>query len=152
MARPFDLLVRNAGTLFTADGPEPGTVDQLLGHIRGGAVGIVEAHVAGMKRYLATGISRILGRRLELSAIRKDGVEIPIELVVAATQNEDRPNFVAYMRDLSDQKRTEAALRARGMAVIEDINAQPACGFFGMPNAATDCRRSSTASLTASIS
>ena len=71
-----------------------------------------EAHVAGMKRYLATGLSRILGRRLELSAIRKDGVEIPIELVVAATRYEDRPVFVAYMRDLSDQKRTEAALRA----------------------------------------
>jgi choline dehydrogenase-like flavoprotein len=47
----------------------------------------------------------------------------------------------------------EAALRARGMAVIDDINEQPGCGFFAMPNAATTHRRSSTAScyLTAAV-
>jgi 5-(hydroxymethyl)furfural/furfural oxidase len=47
----------------------------------------------------------------------------------------------------------EAALRARGLAVIEDINEQPGCGFFAMPNAATDHKRSSTAScyLTATV-
>ena len=44
--------------------------------------------------------------------MRKDGVEIPVELVVVATRHEDRPTFMAYMRDLSEQKRTEAALRA----------------------------------------
>ena len=71
-----------------------------------------DAHVNGMKRYLASGVSRILGRRLELTALRKDGVAIPIELVVAAARHDDRPAFVAYMRDLSEQKRTEAALRA----------------------------------------
>ena len=38
--------------------------------------------------------------------------EIPVELVVAETRHEDRPAFMAYMRDLSEQKRTEAALRA----------------------------------------
>jgi len=46
VARSFDLLVRSAATVLTADGPEPGTVDQLLGRISGGAVGIVDAHVA----------------------------------------------------------------------------------------------------------
>ncbi|MGE3294442.1 MAG: PAS domain S-box protein, partial [Geminicoccaceae bacterium] len=70
------------------------------------------AHVAGMRRYLETGESRILGRRLEVTALRKDGTTIPVELVVAATRQEDRPTFMAYMRDLSEQKRTEAALRA----------------------------------------
>ena len=71
-----------------------------------------DVHVAGMKRYLATGVSRILGRRLELAALRKDGTTIPVELVVVATRHEDRPAFMAYMRDLGEQKRTEAALRA----------------------------------------
>jgi len=46
MSRPFDLLVRNAGTLFTADGPEGAPARQLLGPVPGGAVGILEAHVA----------------------------------------------------------------------------------------------------------
>ncbi len=71
-----------------------------------------DAHVTGLKRYLETGESRILGRRLELTALRKDGVTIPVELVVVATRHEDRPVFMAYMRDLSEQKRTEEALRA----------------------------------------
>ncbi len=46
MSRSFDLLVRNAGTLFTADGPDGGTAEQLLGPIPRGAVGIDDAHVA----------------------------------------------------------------------------------------------------------
>jgi imidazolonepropionase len=46
MSRPFDLLVRNAGTLFTADGPDGGNAEQLLAPIPRGAVGIHDAHVA----------------------------------------------------------------------------------------------------------
>ncbi len=37
----------------------------------------------------------------------------------------------------------EQALNARGFATIDDINEQPGCGFFGMPYAASDGRRSS---------
>ena len=46
MSRPFDLLVRNTGTLFTADGPDGGNAEQLLAPIPRGAVGIHDAHVA----------------------------------------------------------------------------------------------------------
>jgi imidazolonepropionase len=46
MSRPFDLLVRNAGTLFTADGPDGGGAEQLLAPIPRGAVGVQDAHVA----------------------------------------------------------------------------------------------------------
>lgn len=46
MTRPFDLLVRNARTLFTADGPDGGPAEQLLSPIPRGAVGIQDAHVA----------------------------------------------------------------------------------------------------------
>jgi 5-(hydroxymethyl)furfural/furfural oxidase len=47
------------------------------------------------------------------------------------------PGFVQAM---------EAALCARGIAAIGDINEQPGCGFFAMPNAASEHKRSSTAS------
>ena len=46
MNRPFDLLVRNAGTLFTGDGPDGGNAEQLLAPIPRGAVGIQDVHVA----------------------------------------------------------------------------------------------------------
>jgi 5-(hydroxymethyl)furfural/furfural oxidase len=54
------------------------------------------------------------------------------------------PGFVRAM---------EGALRARGTPVIADINEVPGCGFFAMPNAATEHTRSSTAScyLTAAV-
>ena len=46
MNRPFDLLVRNAATLFTGDGPDGGNAEQLLAPIPRGAVGIQDVHVA----------------------------------------------------------------------------------------------------------
>lgn len=47
----------------------------------------------------------------------------------------------------------ETTLRARGLQAIDDINEEPGCGFFAMPNAATEHKRSSTAScyLTAAV-
>ena len=47
----------------------------------------------------------------------------------------------------------ETALGGRGIGAIEDVNEEPGCGFFAMPNAATDHKRSSTAScyLTAAV-
>jgi PAS domain S-box-containing protein len=83
-----------------------------------------DAHRAGLARHLATGTSRILGRRVEVTAICKDGREIPVEVVVVATRHGDRQAFAAYMRDLSEQKRAEAALRAseaRFLAAAESI-------------------------------
>jgi choline dehydrogenase-like flavoprotein len=54
------------------------------------------------------------------------------------------PGFVRAM---------EAALRGCGLNVIEDINEDPGCGFFAMPNAVTDHKRSTTTScyLTATV-
>src|SRR5512135_111111 len=46
MNRAFDLVVRNAGTLFTADGPDGASAEQLLAPVPRGAVGIEDAHVA----------------------------------------------------------------------------------------------------------
>jgi imidazolonepropionase len=46
MGRAFDLVVRNAGTVFSADGAEGGSALQMLAPIPGGAVGIEDAHVA----------------------------------------------------------------------------------------------------------
>jgi 5-(hydroxymethyl)furfural/furfural oxidase len=47
----------------------------------------------------------------------------------------------------------EAAMQARGLTTVDDINETPGCGFFAMPNAASAHRRSSTAScyLTATV-
>jgi PAS domain S-box-containing protein len=72
------------------------------------------AHAHGMSRYLATGHSRMLGRRVEIEAMRADGSIFPVEMAIAEVRLEDRRLFTAYLRDISERHRMTAALaRAR---------------------------------------
>jgi PAS domain S-box-containing protein len=70
-----------------------------------------EQHRKGIKRYRETGEHVVLGRRLELSATRADGTEFPVELTINATHLEGRAIFMGFVRDITDRKRGEAALR-----------------------------------------
>ena len=65
-------------------------------------------HREGLRRYLGGGEPRILGRRVELSALRVDGTEFPIELTITRVALPDAPSFTAYIRDISERKRGEA--------------------------------------------
>jgi diguanylate cyclase (GGDEF)-like protein/PAS domain S-box-containing protein len=69
-----------------------------------------DAHAKGFQHYLATGEGPVLGKRIEVPAIRADGSEFPIELSIAAVDVPGKPVFTAYLRDISEQKRREAAL------------------------------------------
>ena len=70
------------------------------------------AHRKGLARYLATGEATILDRRIELQAQRLDGTEFPAEIAIARIPIAGPPLFTAHLRDISDRKRAEAALRA----------------------------------------
>ena len=70
-----------------------------------------EAHRRGLARYLATGEGAVLSRRLELPARRKDGTEFPAELVITAVRLAGQPIFTAYLRDVTERKRLDTALR-----------------------------------------
>ncbi|MEO6365573.1 MAG: PAS domain S-box protein [Luteimonas sp.] len=72
-------------------------------------------HRAGMAHYLATGEGPVMDKRLELSALHADGHEFPIELTVTRIPVPGTPVFTAYLRDISDRKRAEAALRESDM-------------------------------------
>ena len=56
----------------------------------------------------------MLGQRLELSAIRADGTEIPIEISISRMPNMGTPMFTAFIRDISG--RVEAEKRIRSIA------------------------------------
>jgi PAS domain S-box-containing protein len=66
-----------------------------------------EQHVRGMERYLRTGEARVLGRRIEITGMRSDGSEFPVELTIVRVPVEGPPYFTAYLRDLTERKRVE---------------------------------------------
>ncbi len=66
------------------------------------------AHLRGLKRFLATGEMRVLDRRIELTALRRGGDEIPVEMTVSPFRVQDGWVFGAFIRDISDRKRMEA--------------------------------------------
>nr|MBA3726766.1 type II toxin-antitoxin system ParD family antitoxin [Armatimonadota bacterium] len=70
-----------------------------------------QQHYQGMAKYLATGEGPVLRQRIELDALRGDGSRFPVELAISPIGIEGQPHFTAYLRDISERKRTEAALR-----------------------------------------
>ena len=66
-----------------------------------------ERHRQGLARYLATGEGPVLGRRIEIAAVRADGTEILVELAITPLQISGRPMFTAYLRDITERVRTE---------------------------------------------
>ncbi|MDP8956717.1 MAG: SpoIIE family protein phosphatase [Actinomycetota bacterium] len=70
-----------------------------------------EQHWAGLRRYLETGDGPVLGRRLELTAMRSDGSEFPVELAVIRVNVPGPAFFAGFIRDVSERKRLEERLR-----------------------------------------
>ncbi|MBE2319220.1 PAS domain S-box protein [Solirubrobacter sp. CPCC 204708] len=69
-----------------------------------------DAHREGLARYLKTGRGPIVGRRVELTAMRRDGTEFPVELVVTRPEVPGERVFYGYLRDLTARNVAEAAL------------------------------------------
>jgi len=77
-----------------------------------------ERHREGVRRIVATGKSEMLGQRLELIGMRKDGSEFPVELTLTAIDaGESPPIFAGYIRDLSERRRSEEAQRRLALIV-----------------------------------
>ena len=70
-----------------------------------------EAHERGLRRFLDSGEGRILNTRIELVALRRDGLEFPVELTVSHLKAGAGHFFAAFIRDITEQKRAERALR-----------------------------------------
>jgi PAS domain S-box-containing protein len=97
--------------------------EQVFGHRRSDVIGkemaelvipprLRDAHRRGLERYLATGEGPALGRRLELTAMRADGRELPVELAIVRLPGIEPPLFTGFIRDLSRERSSDEALRA----------------------------------------
>ena len=70
-----------------------------------------ESHERGMAVFRATGKGAVLNRRIEVSALRRDGSEFPIELAITPVGSGPQTTFHAFVRDLTDRRQAEASLK-----------------------------------------
>jgi len=83
-----------------------------------------DAHEKGLKRFLETGEGPVLNRRIEITALRRGGVEFPIELAISPMKLGSEWTFSAFIRDLTEQKKAAEALRIgeqRYRELFEDV-------------------------------
>ncbi len=70
-----------------------------------------ETSEKGLHEFGLTGQGPVIGKTLEYTALRKDGTEIPVSLSVSAVKVKDNWNAIGIVRDITERKKTEAALR-----------------------------------------
>src|SRR5207245_2940107 len=77
-----------------------------------------EQHRRGLAHYLRTGEGPLLGKRVEIAGMRRDGSEILVELAISPFKIDGSTLFTAYLRDITERKRNEEASR-RLAAIVE---------------------------------
>jgi PAS domain S-box-containing protein len=70
----------------------------------------------GWRHFQQTGAGPVIGKVLELEALRKDGARFPVEVSVAAVSLHGRWNAVGVIRDITTRKQQEAELIAAKQA------------------------------------
>jgi PAS domain S-box-containing protein len=98
------------------------TADEALGADMGALIvpdSLREAHRSGLARFLTTETPVVLDRRLELTGKRKDGSEFPVELTITRIALPGAPRFTGYLRDITERREADEALRASRARLVE---------------------------------
>ena len=70
-----------------------------------------EEHDEYIQRYLATGVSQVIGTGREVLGLRADGTTFPVHLVLSEVDLGDRRLFTGILRDITDLKQVMEQLR-----------------------------------------
>jgi len=71
----------------------------------------------------------MLGRRIEITAVRSDGSEFPVELAITRIPFDEPPSFTGYLRDITERKQSEQELR-RSEAFLAEAQHLCSTGSF----------------------
>ncbi|MBL0726459.1 PAS domain-containing sensor histidine kinase [Piscinibacter sp. HJYY11] len=91
------------------------------GELRGKPVDILlperyrRAHVGHRSNYFLQPRKRAMGSGLDLSGVRKDGTEFPIEISLSPLRTEENAFVMSAIRDISERKRFERALQEKNL-------------------------------------
>ncbi len=124
------LTINEVGTIITANA----SVDRIFGYSQAELIGqnvkilmpepYRDGHDGYVGNYLSTGERKIIGIGREVRGLRKDGSEFPLDLAVSETPTEEGRVFTGIVRDISERKNSEDALRKeKGLlrAVLDNV-------------------------------
>ncbi len=69
------------------------------------------SHTRALQRFMQTGKGSLLGRRVELEAVHRDGREFPVELTITAVKVGGTYAFNAFLHDITERKQAEETVR-----------------------------------------
>jgi PAS domain S-box-containing protein len=83
-----------------------------------------DAHQKGMRRYLQTGESNILGKTIELFAVKKNGTEIDVALSISPMTLSEKQFFIGFIRDITEKKFLENKLKTFNESLSHQVEEQ----------------------------
>jgi len=90
-----------------------------------------ESHRRGLALYNATNAGPAQGRRMELTAMRADGREFPVEIAISRIVIDSKPMFTAYMRDITERQQAARITSELAAVVAHSNDAIVACTLEG---------------------
>lgn len=100
--------------------------ERLLGWARHEAIGrkaidlmipaaLLDGLQQDMHRFLLTGESNFLNRRLESTLVRRDGIEFSVEIALATVPLQQGYRFIAFLHDITERQIQQASLKAMAL-------------------------------------
>lgn len=90
--------------------------DEVIGRDLAGCIippALREAHNKGLAKYGASADGPVMGRRIEITAMRSDGEEFPVELAITPIKTEQATYYTAYLRDITERAQAQAEIAER---------------------------------------
>jgi PAS domain S-box-containing protein len=97
-----------------------------------------DLHTAGLKRYQETSHRHMNWQSTELIGLRKNGEEFPVEVSFGEITNNGHRVFTGFIRDISERKRAEEALRASERDLSSIIETIPGLVWCAAPDGELD--------------
>lgn len=83
----------------------------------------VQAHQKGIHHFLNTGQGPVLNKTIEISAVRKNGAEFPIELSISAVRSQGKFLFIAFISDISQRRHAEEEIKRINQNLANSVKA-----------------------------
>ena len=79
-------------------------------------------HRKGMRRYLETGETVIMGKTIELWAITKNNIEVDVSLTISPMKLGEKQYFIGFLRDITEKKAMENKLKSFNRELAQQVD------------------------------